>query len=72
MGDRDLDTEHMEKLFLELSSLEDRGITIWLNGIKSDSKNAVSQLCVNEECTYMRDYVIDEGVIKELHFDKIK
>ncbi len=64
--------EHLEKLYLELSSLESRGITIWIEGSKSDSERAAAQLCVNEENSYMRDYVFDEGVLKELHFDKIR
>lgn len=61
----------MQRLYLELVSLEDRGITIWLEGIPSDSKNVTSQLCVQEESSYMRDYIFDEGVLKEVHFDKV-
>ena len=49
----------MQKLYLELVSLEDRGITIWLEGSPSDSQNVTSQLCVQEENTYMRDYIFD-------------
>lgn len=64
--------EHLEKLYLELSSLENRGITIWLEGSKSDSEHVTKELCVNEENFYMRDYVFDEGVLKEVHFDKIR
>lgn len=67
-----LDKEYMNGLYLELSSLEDRGITIWLEGCPSNSENVTSQLCINEENTYMRDYIFDEGVLKEIHFDKIK
>lgn len=72
MGDITLDHEHMKKLYLELTSLEDRGITIWLEGYPSNSENVASQLCVHEESTYMRDYIFDEGVLKEVHFDKVK
>lgn len=61
----------MKKLYLELSSLEDRGITIWLEGYPSNSKCVTNQLSINEDLTYMRDYVFDEGVLKEIHFDKI-
>lgn len=67
-----MDKEYMNGLYLELSSLEDRGITIWLEGCPSNSENVTSQLCINEENTYMRDYIFDEGVLKEIHFDKIK
>lgn len=62
----------MQKLYLELTSLENRGITIWLEGYPSNSENVTSQLSVHEESAYMRDYIFDEGVLKELHFDKIK
>lgn len=62
----------MQKLYLELTSLEDRGITIWLDGYPSNSKSVTSQLCVDEGNSYMRDYIFDEGVLTELHFDKIK
>lgn len=61
----------MKNLYLELSTLEDRGITIWLEGYKSNSKTVASQLSINEQNTYMRDYIFDKGVLKELHFDKI-
>lgn len=64
--------EHMQSLYLELASLEDRGITIWLEGTKSKPEDVASQLCVHEESTYMRDYIFDEGVLKEVHFDKVK
>ena len=61
-----------QRLYLELTSLENRGITIWLEGAKSSSQDVASQLCVQEESTYMRDYIFDEGVLKEVHFDKIR
>lgn len=66
-----MDHEHMQRLYLELTSLEDRGITIWLEGYPSNSENVASRLSVHEESTYMRDYIFDEGVLKEIHFDKI-
>lgn len=71
MGDVTLETEHMKKLYLELASLENRGITIWLEDCPSNSKHVANQLRVSEENAYMRDYVFDEGVLKEIHFDKI-
>lgn len=66
-----MEIEPMKKLYLELASLEDRGITIWLEGTKSNSQNVASQLSISEENTYMRDYIFNEGVLKEIHFDKI-
>lgn len=66
-----MEYEYMERLYLELASLEDRGITIWLEGERSNPKDVASQLCVHEERTYMRDYIFDEGVLTEVHFDKV-
>ena len=62
----------MQQLYLELASLEDRGITIWLDGIPSNSFDVTSQLNIHDENLYMRDYVFDEGRLKEVHFDKVK
>ena len=56
---------------MELMSLENRGITIWLEGYPSTSATIANQLCAHEENSYMRDYVFDKGVLKELHFNKI-
>jgi len=58
----------MKKLYLELSSLEHMGTTIWFEGVPSNSE----ELSVTEENSYMRDYIFNEGVLTELHFDKIK
>lgn len=60
-----------QKLYIELQSIEKRGITIWLEGEMSSSKTVAEALTVNEETAYMRDYIFDEGVLKELHFDKL-
>ena len=64
--------EQKNQLFMELSSLEDRGVTIWLEGNPSDSLDVTSQLHIHEENEYMRDYVFEEGRLKEVHFDKIE
>lgn len=71
MGDVQLNHEHLQQLYLELASWEDRGITIWLDGYPSNSKQVSDQLYISEESTYMRDYVFDERGLKEVHFDKI-
>ena len=63
--------EQKNQLFMELSSLEDRGVTIWLEGNPSDSLDVTSQLHIHEENEYMRDYVCEEGRLKEVHFDKV-
>lgn len=72
MGDVQLKQEHKQTLYMELMSLEDRGITIWLEGYPGTSESIANQLCAQEESTYMRDYIFDEGVLKEVHFDKVK
>lgn len=71
MGDITLNHEHMKKLYLELASFENRGVTIWLEGYPSNSENVADELSLNEDGSYMRDYIFDEGVLKEVHFDKI-
>lgn len=63
--------EQTKQLYIELSSLEDRGVTIWLEGSPSDSFGVTSQLNIHEENEYMRDYVFEEGRLKEVHFDKV-
>ncbi len=64
--------EHMHKLYLELASLENQGITIWLEGCPSDSFRVANQLNIHEEELYMRDYIFDEGRLTSVHFNKIK
>ncbi len=59
------------QLFVELQNIEKRGITLWLEGLPSSSLKITNALYVNEEHAYMRDYIYDEGVLKELRFDKV-
>ena len=63
---------YAQQLYLELVSLENQGITIWLEGCPSDSQQVASQLNVYDENEYMRDYIFDEGRLKEIHFNKIE
>lgn len=56
---------------MELQSIENRGITIWLEGLKSNSRNVTDAMSVNENDSYMRDYVFDNGRLKQLRFDKV-
>ena len=60
-----------EKLYMELSALENRGATICLEGTPSTSLNVSNQLSIHEYTSYMRDYVFEEGRLKEVHFDKV-
>lgn len=60
------------QLFIELKGIQGRGITIFVEGEKSTPEIVTDLLCVQEDDSYMRDYVYDEGVLKELHFDKVQ
>lgn len=46
------------KLFMELKTLEERGVGIWMEGHASDSKKVMETMSVNEDSTYMRDYIL--------------
>lgn len=61
-----------EQLFIELENIQDRGIMIYIEGVKSTPKTVSELVCVQEESSYMRDYVYREGVLAELHFDKVQ
>ena len=58
-------------LVIELQSLEKRGIDIWMEGRISSSNEVVKTMALNEETDYMRDYIFEEGVLQEVHFDRI-
>ena len=60
------------QLCVELQKIEQRGITLWLEGLPSNSYGITDAVFVNENDSYMRDYIYDEGVLKELRFDKVK
>lgn len=60
-----------KQLYVELENMQGQGIMIFLEGKKSTPETVSEILCVQEESSYMRDYVYDEGVLKELHFDKV-
>lgn len=62
----------VQQLYLELESLENQGITIWLEGQPQSPEYVANHLHINDENSYMRDYIFDEGRLKELHFNKIK
>ena len=63
---------YKERLFIELETIQEQGIAIYLEGEKSTPQTVSDILCVREDSTYMRDYIYDEGVLKELHFDKVE
>ena len=58
-------------LMVELQALEDQGVSIWLDGAPSSSREVSQAVAVREHNSYMRDYVFDEGKISQLHFDRV-
>lgn len=67
-----MNDSYTHQLYMELISLENQGITIWLEGCPSNPLQVASQMDIYEENLYMRDYIFDEGRLKELHFTKIE
>lgn len=61
------------QLYVELRSMADQGIVLFLDGHPSSPEYVTYTLCAEEEACYMRDYIYDEtkGVLKELHFDRL-
>lgn len=62
------------QLYVELQSIADQGIVLFLDGSPSTPEHVTHALCAAEEACYMRDYVYDEtgkGVLRELRFDKL-
>lgn len=66
-----MNNERKMQLFVELQEIEQKGIALWLEGIPSDSQGITNAIFVNEEEAYMRDYIYDEGVLKEVRFDRV-
>ncbi len=66
-----MNNERKLQLFVELQKIEQSGITLWLEGIPSNSLGITNAIFVNEDEAYMRDYIYDEGVLKELRFDRV-
>lgn len=70
-GEHNMENLQKMQLFVELQEIEQRGITLWLEGLQSNSAGITDAIFVNEDDLYMRDYIYDKGVLKELRFDKI-
>ena len=66
-----MENERKMQLFVELQEIEKRGITLWMEGNLSNSGRIADAIFVNESEAYMRDYIYDEGVLKELRFDRV-
>lgn len=59
------------QLLSELQKIEQEGVGLWLEGLPSDSLEISNAVFVNEDNAYMRDYIYDREVLKELRFDRI-
>lgn len=62
------------QLYVELQSIADQGIMLFLDGSPSTPEHVLHALCAAEEVCYMRDYVYDEkrkGVLREVRFDRL-
>ena len=69
---RERDIEYQE-LFKELSNYEKNGVRIIMDGSPASPMQVISAHLVQEENTYMRDYVVDEeGKLTELCFQHVK
>lgn len=62
-----------QMLFDELNQYERTGIKIRVDGHPASPMQVVSAHLIQEDSTYMRDYVIDEdGNLEELCFHSVK
>lgn len=62
-----------KELFEELTYYERNGVRISVNGLPASPMQVVSSHLIEEESTYMRDYVLDEkGKVAEIGFQYVK
>lgn len=67
------DGPQKQRLLIELENIQNRGIMIFLDGVPSSPLTVTDILCVNDNYSFMRDYVTDEeGVWRELRFDRVR
>lgn len=62
----------MKALLFELAELQSRKISLSINGSKSCPEEIVCAYAIAERGTYMRDYIEDEGVIRQIDFIYVK
>lgn len=60
-----------ETILLELESYESQGISLCIQGRPFSPKNSKDRMQVREISSYMRDYVIDDGIVSEIRFDRV-
>ena len=60
-----------ESLFVELQTIEDHGILIFFEGFPSTPQAVATAMIINGSISYMRDYIFEQGLLKELRFDRV-
>lgn len=64
--------QKFQKMFTELTSYEQKGVFILMNGLPASPMQIVQAHIMKEDASYMRDYVLnDKGDIKELGFQDV-
>lgn len=72
MDEKSMNPEEI-RLLLELEGYAKGGITICLNGIPSSPYEVARACTIEEENTYMRDYISNErGKVERVNFDRIR
>lgn len=71
--EENMDVERYQALYAELEKYERAGIRIRLNSRPASPLQVVNAYMVNEESSYMRDYVCDDkGWVRELAFHNVE
>ena len=58
-------------LLVELQGYERQGITIFLEGERSNPIEVTNAVNIKEDISYMRDDVFSQGEVREIHFDRV-
>ena len=64
-------TPEEESLYHELNAYCTSGCTLRLNG-RAVRPEQVVRACFREHNTYMRDFVVREGMVEEICFDRVR
>ncbi len=59
-------------LMAELQNYEQQGISIWLDNSPSSPDRVLDTLRVEEELSFMRDYVFRDGELEEVRFNRVE
>lgn len=61
------------EVYVMLKTAMNRGVQLYLEGEPTSPEEISRKYCLNDECIYMPDYVMNEaGELVELRYDKIK